>query len=393
MKIVHIVQHYMQGHTYQENYLPAAMAKLGHNVTVISGVDNPDFYKEPLHRVGDEISDKGVAIRYTKIRYKRFYTPVDNLCEILNEEKPQLVFVHGFILARSPQLRSYARRHPDCVFAADTHETYLLAYNACFSGSIRDRIRHFVYFRFVYRLWRRMMEKRYKCVFYVTPPRKTFAMREFGFSERILKPLWMGADLQALPYEQKPVLREAIRERYGIPADAKIMVLAGKLDAKKRPVELAEAFRRLDNDGWWLMYVGSMGPDLRASVETAAGETERIVFTGFISGDEVLEHIAASDLAVYPGAHSVLWEQTVCLGVPAIFYEEQQGDAAHLSDGNALFVHHGDAEEILGCLKQLCFDEALLIRMGEQARRYAKENLSYDKTAEKALRDCGFIDE
>jgi len=390
MKIVHVVQHYMPGHTYQENYLPAAMAKLGHEVTIVAGVDNPDFYKGTPQKEGDKIREKGVSVRYTKIFYKRFYTPVPNLYAILCEEKPDLVFVHGFILTRSPQLLRYARRNRACVFAADTHETYLLAYNACFTGAARDRIRHFVYFRCVYRVWRRIVENRYRCVFYVTPPRKTFAMQEFGFPERILKPLWMGADFDMLPYGNKPALRESIRKQYGIPADARIMVLAGKLDGKKRPAELAEAFRRLDGLNWWLVYAGSMEPDVRARVERSAGGTGRIVFTGLLSGDEVLEHIAASDLAVYPGAHSVLWEQTVCLGIPAVFYEEQPGDAAHLLDGNALFVHRGDAEEILDCLKMLCFDESLLARMGERARKYALENLSYDKTAEKALRDCGF---
>jgi glycosyltransferase involved in cell wall biosynthesis len=235
-----------------------------------------------------------------------------------------------------------------------------------------------------------MVERRYCSVFYVTPPRKTFAMREFGFSEHILKPLWMGADFETLPYEQKTALRGAIRERYGIPGDASIMVLAGKLDTKKRPVKLAEAFYRLDNAKWWLLYVGSMDDDIHARVEQAAGHTGRIVFTGFLSGGEVLEHIAASDLAVYPGAHSVLWEQTVCLGIPAVFYEELPGDAAHLSDGNALFLHRGDADEILDCLQRICADETALIQMGYRARRYAEDNLSYDKTAEKALRDCGF---
>ena len=159
---------------------------------------------------------------------------------------------------------------------------------------------------------------------------------------------------------------------------------------KKRPVELAEAFRRLDNANWWLMYVGSTEADVRERIERAAGETEQIIFTGFLSGNEVLEHIAASDLAVYPGAHSVLWEQTVCLGIPAVFYEEHPGDAAHLSDRNALFIHHGDAEEILDRLQKLCADKALLIQMGKRARQYAESNLSYDKTAEKALHDCGF---
>lgn len=63
MKIVHIVQHYMVGHTYQENYLPAAMAKLGHQVIIIAGVDNPEFFTETPHTPGDTIEDQGVIVR------------------------------------------------------------------------------------------------------------------------------------------------------------------------------------------------------------------------------------------------------------------------------------------------------------------------------------------
>ncbi|MEA4870608.1 MAG: glycosyltransferase family 4 protein [Christensenella sp.] len=388
MKIVHVVQHYMPGHTYQENYLPAEMKKLGHEVSVISGVDNPEFYTDAPHQPGDVIRDKDVSVRYAKMRYRSLHTKIDGLYDLLTEEKPDLVFVHGFLIARNFELVRYANRHPDCAFCADTHETYLLAFNACFSGTLKDRIRRILYFRIVYRLWRRQMEKRYSVIFYVTPPRRTYAVKELGFSEEKLKPLWLGAELESLPYDRKAALRGEVRARLNIPAGARILILAGKLDEKKRPVELAEAFARLDDTRWWLVYVGSVEDEIRARIERAAGGTGRVRYTGFLPGEAVLEQIAASDLAVYPGAHSVLWEQTACLGIPAAFHEPEPGDAAHLSDPaepGAVFLKNGSAEELYELLKTLTQDETLLVSMGERARKYGEGHLSYTELAKRAI--------
>ncbi len=380
----------MVGHTYQENYLPAAMAKLGHEVTIIAGVDNPEFFTETPHTPGDTIEDQGVIVRYVKIRYLRFHTPIEGIFDLLAREKPDLVFVHGFVLARSFGLAGYAKRFPECVFCADTHETYLLAYNACFSGSVRDRIRRTIYFRIVYRLWSRWMQRRYRKIFYVAPPRKTFAVRELKIAQDRLSPLWLGADFETLPYDRKDELRRDLRARLGLPQNAHIMILAGKLDEKKRPVELAEAFLRLNDPGWWLLYVGSVEEPVRARIDRAAGGTGRVLYTGFLSGEAVLEHIAASDLAVYPGAHSVLWEQTVCLGIPGVFYEQEPGDAAHLSDPagpNAEFLKTGDADELSALLSHLIKNEPLLLEMGVRARQYGEKNLSYAALAKRVMNE------
>lgn len=387
MKIVHLVQYLMQGHTYQENYLPHAMARLGHEVTVIAGVDNPDFYTDPPHAAGDTVIDKElVKVRYVKMHYASLWTRIDGLYGILEQENPDIVYVHGFLLTRCFALRRYMLRHPACRFVADTHETYALAFNGCFTDSPKDRIRHFVYFHCVYRWWARMVERHYEKLFYVSPPRKEYAMEAFGFSESFLEPLWLGADLQTLPYPNKAALRGEIRQKLGLAADARILLLAGKLDRLKHPVELAEAFAELDADGWYLVFVGSMPDDIQAQIDRIAKANGRILLTGFVSGDEVLAYITACDLAVYPGAPSVLWQQTVCSGIPAVFYEPKAGYAQYLSDDSARFVTTGSKEEILACIRPLTASDALRQQMGQRARRHGERILSYDALAEKAIR-------
>lgn len=385
MKIVHLCQYYMVGHTYQENYLPAAMAKLGHDVVVLAGTDHPDFYDGPARTSGDELTDKGVRVRFLKIRYKSLRTPVDGLYRLLDEERPDLIFVHGFILTRSFALKRYAGNHPACVLGADTHETFVLAFNACFTKSRKDRVRRFVYFGCVYRWWRRYVQRRYKKVFYVSPPRKRYAMEAFGFTENDLESLWLGADFATLPYTRKAELRASVRAELGLPEDARIVMQAGKLDALKRPVELAEAFMRLDDPRWYLVYVGSMEQAVREAVERAAGDTKRLRFTGMVDGDRALTYIAAADIAAYPGAPSVLWQQTVALGVPAIFYEPAPGDADYLSDDSALFVRRGTADEVHEALRALIADEKRLAGMGARARKHAEVVLDYDILAKKCL--------
>ena len=386
MKIVHIVQYLMQGHTYQENYLPHAMARLGHEVTIIAGTQNPDFFTDIPHDSGDVVTDRdGVRILYTGMQYRSLWTGIDGIAALLDSEAPDLVYVHGFLLTRCFALARWMKKHPACVFVADTHETYPLAFNACFSGSFKDRIRYFVYFRCVYRWWMRMVARRYKRVFYVSPPRKRFATEAFGLPENMLTDLWLGADIGSLPYARKDALRASVRAELGLAPDASILIQAGKLDALKRPVELAEAFARLDDPAWVLLYVGSMPEELKQQVMEKAGATGRVHFTGFVPGERVLEYIAASDIAAYPGAPSVLWQQTVCLGVPALFFEHVPGDATYLSDDSALFLATGSADEVTACLKPLMDDPARLRGMGDRARRHGERILSYDMLAKKVL--------
>ena len=212
MNIVHLCQYYMPGQTYQENYLPRSMARLGHSVTVIAGTKDPDFYKGQKRLNGETILDGPVRVRYTDIVYRSLYTPVPGLGALLDAEKPDLIFVHGFILTRCPQLKRYADAHPEVILGADTHETWVLAFNACFTRSPKDRLRRCLYFGIVYPAWRRWTERRFVKIFYVTPPRRKYAIEAYGYHEESLAPLWLGADLRTLPYADKPALRRSLRE-------------------------------------------------------------------------------------------------------------------------------------------------------------------------------------
>lgn len=100
--------------------------------------------------------------------------------------------------------------------------------------------------------------------------------------------------------------REAIRQAYGFPPDAFVVGYAGKLHARKNPLEVIRAFADLPANGrrCGLLMVGD-GP-MRPSCEVMARAQHRgpAVLTGFLNQTELGRAYVAMDVFVVPS----LWE-------------------------------------------------------------------------------------
>ncbi|MFK1961527.1 hypothetical protein ACIXEH_11290 [Bacteroides fragilis] len=74
-------------------------------------------------------------------------------------------------------------------------------------------------------------------------------------------------------------------------------------------------------------------------------DNEKIHYVGWLSSEKTIEYFFASDLAVFPGTHSVLWEQAVGIGIPSIF--KYWDGMTHVDlGGNCLFLFENSSEEI-----------------------------------------------
>ena len=90
----------------------------------------------------------------------------------------------------------------------------------------------------------------------------------------------------------------------------------------------------------------------------------------------------ASDLGVFPGTHSVLWEQYTGLGVPCIFGEWD--GIKHLDvGGNCVFVSSRD--DLFNQLKHILFDVMAYKEMLASAKAKGPESFSYTAIANKAI--------
>lgn len=96
--------------------------------------------------------------------------------------------------------------------------------------------------------------------------------------------------------------RGKLRARYGIPADASVILFLGRINRKKGIDMLVEAFRQLDGMPAWLVIAGpddGQLEEIRALVATHRLQG-RVFFPGLLEGDDLWHAYYDADLFVLP---------------------------------------------------------------------------------------------
>ncbi|HKV06525.1 MAG TPA: glycosyltransferase family 4 protein [Thermoanaerobaculia bacterium] len=108
--------------------------------------------------------------------------------------------------------------------------------------------------------------------------------------------------------------RQAVRDRLGVPRDARVVLSLAKLSAREAPWDLLHARRGEDV---WLVLAGD-GPE-RAALEREAGP--RVRFPGYVPYPELPALYAAADLFVHP-AREERWgvsvQEALACGLPVV---------------------------------------------------------------------------
>jgi len=168
--------------------------------------------------------------------------------------------------------------------------------------------------------------------------------------------------------------RAYTRKRWGIPLDKPIIVFCGKLLPRKRPMDLLQAFARLELDAA-LVYVGE--GELRAELECYVQEHNiaGVVFLGFVNQSQIPLILSACDIFCLPSTHdprgTVVNEAMAC-GLPIVVSEGVGvwGEGDIVQPGVNGFVHKiGDVETLRQHLRQLVADGELRLQMGQSSQR------------------------
>lgn len=169
--------------------------------------------------------------------------------------------------------------------------------------------------------------------------------------------------------------RSTVRERYGIPAEAKLVLFVAALDRAhhfKGLDALLQAFRTLPSD-MWLLIVGD--GDLRPAYERQAaqlGLVDRTRFAGAVPHAETPPFYRGADLTVLPSSPPesfglVLVESLAC-GTPVVAsaIPGVRTVVDHGHDG--LLVPAHNAASLAEAIRQVLRDEAARQAMGRQGR-------------------------
>jgi glycosyltransferase involved in cell wall biosynthesis len=172
--------------------------------------------------------------------------------------------------------------------------------------------------------------------------------------------------------------RQQLRQRWQIPVDAFCFLFAGKLQPKKRPQDLLEAFALMKAQGkipgrpLHLLMVGT--GEMEASCRTHVEALQLPVsFVGFLNQSEMPGAYAVSDCLVLPSDHGESWglvvNEAMACGLPAIV-SDLVGCAEDL-------VQSGVTGDVVPCANPEALAQSLITmasnperaaRMGEMAR-------------------------
>lgn len=387
MKIVYVARKFLEGFAYQDNELAEMHARLGHDVTVItSKSDNSSLYFDMslIEKKGKKSTDQGLYA------YEIIHLPLKHnlnsrlwefkhLIETLEQIKPDLIFFHGSPMLCLLDLGKYKKKYPKTTLVMDCHNDY----NNAAHGFISREIMHKLFYRSIIKRTASAVDLYY----YLSPNIKIFMKEMYLIPEEKLKFLPRGGILENMNFDNEFEIRADIRHRLNIPQDALVVVSGGKLDSKKKSDNLCRAINDLNNPNLHLILFGSIEKDYESQLAKSTKSNPNIHVIGWIDSKEVYNYFFASDIACFPGGHSVMWEQAICCGLPLIIKNWYNG--MHYLDvkENVILLPDSDVKYIESALKEMIDNPELRERMRNNALNEGRKFFSYKRIAESIIND------
>ncbi len=383
MKIVHICLNGIvtDGWNYQDNVLPKYQKLAGNDVCVITSrwvyndkgqlelTDQYDYVNADGVRV-IRLKQKGQENFGKKIkRYEALSETIASVC-------PDVLFIHGVSSVENATIVSYLKKHRNVVAFADNHSDLTNSGTNWVSKNILHKI--------IWRHYARKLVPYVKKFYGVLPVRVDFLKDIYKLPADKCELLVMGADDELVEAASAESVRNEIREKYGIASDDFLIVTGGKIDKwKTQTLLLMEAVRKIDNPKVKLIVFGSISPELKEAVQKLT-DGERVQYIGWIEAKNSYYYFASADLVVFPGRHSVFWEQVVAQGVPMMCKDLPGTHHVDLG-GNVRFIKEDSADVIRNELQQIIDDPSEYEKMKKIAVEKGMSYFSYREIARKSI--------
>ena len=184
--------------------------------------------------------------------------------------------------------------------------------------------------------------------------------------------------------------RAALRESLGLPPGLPVVLYAGKLIERKRPLDLLRAYARVAADHpAVLVFLGEGAERPRIAAAAARHNLSQVVITGFVNQQEISRYYAAADVLVLPSSREpwgLVLNEAMCFGLPVVA-SDAVGAAPDLvhQDENGFVYPMGDLPALAHALRHLLADPARRARMGARSREIVAA-FSYDADVEGILK-------
>ncbi len=384
MKILHccLAAFYIDDFSYQENILPKMHKKQGHDVIILAStetyVSNTKIgYQEPAeYKTREGIPIKRIPyVKWIPHRLARKLRLYKGVYKFLISCRPDIIFLHDFSFLSIASIVKYAKQNKDLRIYVDGHTD--------FTNSARNWVSYHILHKVIYRYCAKLIEPYAKKFYGTLPTRVDFIVDVYGVAANKVELLEMGVDDSVIAGINKDEARRIVRKQYHLRESDFVIVSGGKINKLKNIHKLVQAVAELGRNDIKLLLFGSF--DEYAQKEIGKFEKNASVINiGWVQSEEVYKYFFASDLAFFPGTHSVLWEQAVGAGLPAVFKKNKGQDHVDVG-GNCKFIDNTDVEDIKRVILEICDDKEVLSALKRNAEGKGAKKFSYFEIAKKAI--------
>lgn len=384
MKIVHLCLacFYIEGMEYQENVLPRKHRQLGYEVEVITSQFCFDAKGNIFDReVGQYVNKDDVKVRVipyntkTYGKYAKNYRIFSGLYKNLNDIKPNIIFCHSALFSSIGQLIKYLKQNPSVKLYLDSHSDY---------GNVPvNTWKRKMFHRYFWGRQYRRIEPYCEKMWGTLPARVQYMKEIYRVKSDKIELLVMGGDVQRIDSQKRKNIRDAVRNKYHIDDSTFLITTGGKIDRNKNIHLLMKAVSSIKDKDIKLLVFGEPNEDIRPFIDSFAN-SDNIKMIGWLSPDECYNLFYASDLAVFPGTHSVLWEQVCACELPALFRGTEGQNHVDMG-GNCQFLYKDNAGEMKEKILEIIENPKLYSDMKRVAAEKGYSTFSYMEIAKKAI--------
>jgi glycosyltransferase involved in cell wall biosynthesis len=384
MKVVHLClgSFYPDNYLYQENLLPKFHKELGYDVEIIASTKSFDEHGKICFLTNTGTYQNEYDIKVTRLSYKsknkiwKKLKRYRGTYEAIEKASPEILFIHGGQFLDINQVVKYLKNHHNVIVYVDNH--------ADFSNSATNWVSKYILHKIVWKHTEHQIEPYTKKFYGVLPARVDFLKNVYGLPAEKCELLVMGADDEFIQEAKELSIRPVMKEKYGISEDDFLVVTGGKVNQYRPEVlNLMRAVTDINRSNVKLLVFGNASDEFKTEFETLCSK-EQIIYVGWLKSKDTYKVIETADLVVFPGLHSVMWEQAVAQGKPCIFRDIEGFHHVDIG-GNADFVSDVSVQGLKEALLSVIDNPARYQEMKKVAEEKGMKIFSYRDIARRSI--------
>lgn len=381
MRILHICMvQYSDGWTYQENLLAKYHKRLGNDVTVLTSMlcyQEGKLVEDTKTQFTDVNGVSVIRLKKSKSGFMGKFPEYIGFYEILEKLSPDIIFSHGCQYKDVVFTAEYVKDNPNVRLFVDNH--------ADFTNSATNFLSKNFLHKIVWRYYAHRLLPYTEKFWGVLPARVDFLVNVYKLPKEKCELLVMGVDDELVETVKANRSRELIRAKYYIQPDDFLIMTGGKINHNRpETLNLMKAVCDSSIDHIKLIIFGVVSDELKNQFDELLRNNDRIQFVGWLDSKLTYEFMDAADLIVFPGLHSVMWEQAVGMGIPCIFKKIPGFTHVDLG-GNAIFMDDTSSDGLKKAIENIVSNPGKYQKMRSVAIEQGMKVFSYRDIAERCI--------